>query len=377
MNEFKMIYRVLNACNGWSNVKVLLCFVLLISPFPVQSNTLASANNAVILMYHNVSNDTSPLTSVSPDVFKKHMEYLADNDFSVWPLSKVLKYLESAQSLPDRTVVITFDDAYASVYTQAFPILKAKGWPFTVFVTTQYISDANKNFMSWEQLREVQQSGAEIGNHSNTHAHLIRKHKDETQKQWKHRIIDEIIQAQSILEQRVATPIKVFAYPYGEYSKSLKEIIRELGYTGVGQHSGVMSRTSDFQAIARFPMATGYAGMDDFALKVAAIDLPVTILSPADGVLTNSHEVPELKLKLLPADYNKSDFACYVTGQGRANVFWVNFEKGIVSIMANDDLKAGRTKFNCTAPSGSEMNVYYWFSFLWMKPEADGSWYSE
>lgn len=370
-----MIYIDFNACKKWSKAGVLLCLVLLISSVQAQSNVLT--NDAVILMYHNVSNDTSPLTSVRPEVFKQHISYLSDNNFSVWPLSKVLNYLESARSLPPKTVVISFDDAYTSVYTEALPILKAKGWPFVVFVTTRYISDANQNFMSWHQLRELQQFGAEIGNHSHTHAHLIRKHKGETQKQWKHRITDEIIQAKSILEQKVETPISVFAYPYGEYSNSLKDILRELGYTGLGQHSGVLSRTSDFQAIARFPMATGYDEINDFSMKIIARDLPVTILSPTDGVLSNRHKIPELKLQLVTGDYKKSAFACYVSGQGRASVSWVNFDKGIVSIKAKDNLKAGRTKYNCTAPSNREKNIYYWFSFLWMKPESDGSWYQE
>ncbi|MCW9047666.1 MAG: polysaccharide deacetylase family protein [Gammaproteobacteria bacterium] len=324
-----------------------------------------------------MSNVSSPLTSVRPEIFKQHINYLVDNNFNVWPLSKVLNYLESARSLPPKTVVITFDDAYASVYNEAFPVLRAKGLPFTVFVTTQYIGDANQNFMSWNQLRELQKMGAEIGNHSHSHAHLIRKHKNETQKQWKYRVTNEINQAQFILEREVSTPIRVFAYPYGEFSNSLKEILRDSGYIGLGQHSGVLSRTSDFQAIARFPMATGYDEINDFAMKIITRDLPVTILSPVDGVLLNQHKLPELKLQLLSGDYNKSAFACYATRQGRAIVSWENFDKGIVNITAKENLTAGRSKFNCTAPSNSEKNVYYWFSFLWMKPEPDGRWYQE
>ena len=370
-----MICRECNACNKWSKVNVLLCLALLLGSVQVQSNV--TANDAVILMYHNVSNDSSPLTSVRPEVFKQHITYLADNNFNVWSLSKVLYYLESAHSLPPKTVVITFDDAYTSVYKEAFPVLKAKGLPFAVFVTTKYISDANQNFMNWNQLRELQQFGAEIGNHSHSHAHLIRKHKNETHKQWKHRISGEIINAQSILEQNVEAPIRVFAYPYGEFSNSLKGILRELGFIGLGQHSGVLSRTSDFQAIARFPMATGYDEIDDFSMKLVTRALPVTILSPTDGVLSNRHKLPELKLQLLAGDYKKSAFACYVSGQGRASITWENFDKGIVSIKAKENLKAGRSKYNCTAPSINEHNIYYWFSFLWMKPEADGSWYRE
>lgn len=348
---------------------------MLLGSAQVQSNV--STNDAVILMYHNVSNDSSPLTSVRPEVFKQHIAYLADNNFSVWPLSKVLNYLQSSRPLPPKTVVITFDDAYTSVYNEAFPILKAKGLPFAVFVTTQYISDTNQNFMSWNQLRELQQFGAEIGNHSESHAHLIRKRKNETQKQWKHRITGEIIQAQSILERNIERPIRVFAYPYGEYSNSLKEILRELGFIGLGQHSGALGRASDFQAIARFPMATGYDEINDFAMKLNTRALPVTILSPTDGLLSSRHKLPELKLQLLAGDYKKSAFACYVSGQDRASISWDNFDKGIVSIKAKNSLKAGRTKYNCTAPSNSEKATYYWFSFLWMKPEPDGSWYRE
>lgn len=379
INEYEMICRDFNVCNKWSKVNIFLYFVFLFSSFQAQSEVWpnVSTNDAVILMYHNVSNDSSPLTSVRPEVFKQHIAYLIDNDFSVWPLSKVLKHLEYARSLPPKTVVITFDDAYTSVYKEAFPILKEKRLPFAVFVTTQYISETNQNFMSWNQLRELQQFGAEIGNHSNSHAHLIRKHTNETQKQWKRRITGEIITAQSILEQNIETPIRVFAYPYGEYSTSLKEILRELGYTGLGQHSGVLSRASDFQAIARFPMATGYDEINDFAMKLVTRALPVTVLSPTDGVLTNRHNIPELKLQLLAGDYNKSAFACYVSGQGRAIISWENFDNGIVSIKAKSNLTAGRTKYNCTAPSNTHKNIYYWFSFLWMKPEPDGSWYRE
>ena len=80
-----MICSVFKVCKQWSKVNVLLCFVLLISSAQVQSNI--ATNDAVILMYHNVSNDSSPLTSVKPDVFKQHIAYLAENNFSVWPLS--------------------------------------------------------------------------------------------------------------------------------------------------------------------------------------------------------------------------------------------------------------------------------------------------
>jgi len=343
----------------------------------VQATSIESNDHAVILMYHHVSTDTPPVTSVTPERFEQHIEYLLDHNFNVWPLSKVLTYMVSNRPLPPRTVVITFDDAYKSVYTEAFPILKSNKLPFTVFVTTGYISDDNFNFMSWDQLRDIKLSGGELGNHSDSHAHLIRRNNNETRHQWHTRVRNEIITAQTKLEEQTGNHLKAVAYPYGEYSTELKVILRELGYFGLGQHSGVMHRQSDLLAIPRYPIACGFDGLDDFSLKVSSLALPVTVVSPGNGVLNKDTKIPELNLHLHKGDYSKRDFACYASGQGKIKLQWINKERGLVSVKANKTIEPGRTKYNCTAPSLSQKNVFYWFSYLWMKPQADGSWYVE
>jgi len=342
-----------------------------------QATSFESNDHAVILMYHHVSTNTPPITSVKPERFKQHIQYLVDHKFNVWPLSKALRHLASNRPLPPKTVVITFDDAYKSVYTEAFPILKSYQLPFTIFVTTSYISDDNLNFMSWDQLREIKLSGGELGNHTDRHAHLIRRKNNETRHQWRTRVRNEIVTAQTILKAQTGNSLNAVAYPYGEYSTELKIILRELGYFGLGQHSGVMYRQSDFLAIPRFPIATGYDGLDDFALKVSSLALPVTVVSPDNGVLNKDTKIPELKLHLHKGDYSKIDFACYASGQGKIQLQWINKERGLVNVKANKPISPGRTKYNCTAPSLNQKNVFYWFSYLWMKPQADGSWYVE
>lgn len=342
-----------------------------------QSMPVQSGSNAVILMYHNVSDDTHPSTSVTPARFKQHLQYLVDNEYTVWPLFKTLVYLATGKSLPAKTVVLTFDDAYRSVYDEAFPLLKEKGWPFTVFVTTQYITEGYNNFMSWEQLREIQQFAGEVGNHSFSHPHMVRKRHDESGAQWTERITHEIVEAQNVLRQQLGRPVWAVAYPYGEYSKEVKDILWHLGYFGLGQHSGVVSHDSDFHAIPRFPMAAEFDGLADFAMKVAAKNLPVTVISPADGVISKDVDIPVLTMKLKSGDYNKAALSCYASGQGRIQLYWLDEDRDMVSVSANKTISPGRTKYNCTAPSKTEKNVYYWFSFLWMKPKADGSWYKE
>jgi len=352
---------------------IILCFSL----FICYCGAVAAANNAVILMYHNIDTGTAPGTSVTPERFRQHIAYLSDNGFTVWPLFKTLVYLANGKPVPDKTVVLTFDDAYRSVYDEAFPLLKARGWPFTVFVTAQYMSEGYSNFVSWQQLREMQDSGAEVGNHSFTHRHLIRHRSDETRVQWRERIIDEIERAQFILQQNVSKPVRVVAYPYGEYSKELTVLLRELAYFAVGQQSGVVSSASDFQALPRFPMATGFDGMEDFAIKVSAKDLPVTVLSPDNGIVSKDTDIPVLVMRLENGDYEKAGLRCYASGQGKINVDWLDRENSVVVVRAKQNINPGRVKYNCTAPSRSEKGVFYWRSFLWMKPAPDGRWYKE
>ena len=347
----------------------------LVNAVPVAS-ALAD-DSAVILMYHNVSDEAPAATSVSPITFKRHMQYLADNNFTVWPLFKTLNHLATGKTIPAKTVVLTFDDAYRSVYQQSFPVLKEKGWPFTVFVTTQYLGEGYRNYMSWQQLREIKKFGGEVGNHSLSHPHFVRRRKNETEAQWRERIIYEVKQSQDILQQNVGDPIRVVAYPYGEYSKQVKEIIRQLGYFGLGQHSGAVSRVTDFQAIPRFPMATGFDDIVNFAIKVAVKNLPVTVLSADDGVVSAALAIPVLKLRLEAGDYKRSELRCYTSGQGQIKLEWSSEDETVVNVSAHETIKPGRTKYNCTAPSATEADIFYWFSFLWMKPEANGRWYRE
>ncbi len=344
---------------------------------PVMASTSPVPGSAVILMYHHVSETTPAITSVTPDTFTSHLDYLQENSFSVWPLEKVLKHLVNDKVLPDKTVVITFDDAYISVYETAYPELKKRGWPFTVFVTTQYINTGYKNFMSWQQLQEIESNGASIGNHSHRHPHLIRHRQNETQQEWLQRAITEIDTAQSILKEKLQYPLPVFAYPYGEYSTEIQSLLQRSGYYGIGQHSGAVGATSNPYALPRFPMATGFDDMENFAIKVNSKPLPVIASLPADGVLTAEDDVARLQLIVADGDYNRSRLACYASGQGRIQAQWHETDNQRLLVEAAQILQPGRTKFNCTAPSLSRKNTFYWYSFLWMKPEADGNWYQE
>jgi peptidoglycan/xylan/chitin deacetylase (PgdA/CDA1 family) len=280
--------------------------------------------------------------------------------------------------LPDRTAVITFDDGYVSVYDTAMPMLAERDWPFTVFVSTDYVDGGYGAYLTWDQLRELSANGATMGNHTRSHAHLIRREAGESPEQWQQRIDDEIGSAgQRLTEELGDRAIPVLAYPYGEFDSDVKTIATNHGLYALGQHSGAVGRESDLLAIPRYPVATGYDELVDFSLRVYSRALPATPLDNPDIVLSGGAVRPSLRLEIHPGDFRISELACYATGQGIMDLTWEGNEQQIALVQPRQAINAGRTKFNCTAPSASENGVYYWYSYLWIKSYEDGTWPAE
>ena len=206
---------------------------------PLRADSSESSDGrAVILVYHHIGTTTPASTSVTPERFASHLDLLAAGGYRVVPLADVVEALRSGKALPDRAVVLTFDDAYRSVYTEAFPRLRHRGWPFTVFVNTDAVDGRHANTMNWNQLREIEDGGGTAGNHSRTHDHLVRRRDGETREQWRRRVGDDIVWARRRLEAELAAPLDMFAYPYGEFTAELEALVRGLGLAAVGQQSG-------------------------------------------------------------------------------------------------------------------------------------------
>ena len=95
------------------------------------SQMAIAADHAVILMYHRFGEDAIPSTNIRLEQFDRHLKILTNGGYTVWPLGKIVTHMQTNQPLPDRTVGISVDDAYLSVYTEAWPRLKEKGLPFS------------------------------------------------------------------------------------------------------------------------------------------------------------------------------------------------------------------------------------------------------
>jgi peptidoglycan/xylan/chitin deacetylase (PgdA/CDA1 family) len=334
----------------------------------------AAPPSAVVLEYHHVATDTPASTSITPDAFEAQMDYLADNGFEVRPLDQLVARLRAGKEVPDKAVALTFDDAYRSVHTEAFPRLQERGWPFTVFVSTGYIDQGYDGYADWDALREMADAGVTIANHSVNHPHLARPRQGESEADWRARARREITQAQDRLEREVGDVAKLFAYPFGEFSPPLQRIVSDLGFVGLGQQSGAFGPGSDFTALPRFPFSGSSPSLETFAIKVGSRPLPLRAVEPASGVLGADAQRPTLRLTL-GEGVRPGSVSCFVHG-ARVPVERVQQDPPVLAVRAEQPLQPGRTKYNCTAPvSGADR--WHWYSFVWMKPLPDGSWYTE
>lgn len=333
-----------------------------------------AGGSGVILVYHHIDTATPEMTSVTPERYREHLDHLEEHDFNVWPLPRLLEAAQQDEPIPDKTVAITFDDAYQSVYDEVFPLMQERDLPFTVFVPTDPIGGLDI-YLDWDELREMEAAGVTLANHGVNHAHMAHPRQGESRDEWLARMEHEIVTAQDELEAELDDPARIFAWPYGESSPDVEELLLDLDFLGVGQHSGAVAAYShNFASLPRFPMTTGFDDLESFALKVRTRPLPVRRTEPVSGVLPPDAEYPEIRLTLDAGDYRQGQLSCYARGRALDTEI-IDNDSLVVRARATDPVPVGRTPFNCTAPSASD-NRWYWFSFLWMKPQEHGRWYT-
>ncbi|MEQ8515183.1 MAG: polysaccharide deacetylase family protein [Chromatocurvus sp.] len=333
-----------------------------------------AAEHGVILMYHHVDEATPASTSVTPAQFRRHLDYIEDNGFVVVPLPELLAGVYGGGDVVDNAVAITFDDAYESVYLEALPELKSRNMPFTVFVATAAVDQNHDTSLSWEQLRQIAASGiATFGAHSVTHEHLLRGSEHGVTSAWTARVSAEIDDSVERLEKQLpGVAIHSFAYPFGEYSSALQDLLASRGLYGLAQRSGALGPLTPPTAIPRFPMATGYDSTERLATALNARPLPVEPVAAGDALLAEGSALPGTLRFRLAADgpYRRNALACYSIGGETLKVDQAADEFTV----AVPRLRAGRNKINCTAPSAARQGEFFWYSHQWILADEEGVW---
>lgn len=343
--------------------KTILTYLLaLLGLAPLKALAADSFN---ILLYHHISSTMPRSTSVTAQEFEGHLKFLKDNGYTVVALADALEAVQGGTSLPDKAIVITFDDAWRNIYQQGFPLLKKYDYPFTVFVNTDPIDQKNRHAMTWDMLRELKEYGVTLANHTRDHAYLVRKpHYDEA---WLTQTLANIDYAQKRLTQEVGEVPKWLAYPYGEYNDLLKNALKEKGYLAFGQQSGGVAGFSDWQALPRFPAAGIYSNLKSLKTKLASQPFPADYSQFNNPVIrTDEGESvqPVLDVALTKAQRLgvRQQLSCFILGDRTAPTWQ---DKLNFTIKAAKPMGKGRNRYNCTAPIWGQKN-YYWLSHQWL-----------
>jgi len=335
--------------------KLPLILILLIPP------QLYAAESAVVFMYHRFGESAYPSTNITLEQFDAQLDFLEENNYRVISLSALVKAIQKKQTLPDRTVALTADDAYLSIYTEAYPRLKSRGWSMTIFVNTDPVDQKVAGYLNWEQMREMKANGMAFSNHGSSHDNLRLKKKTESHAMWRERVVEEIEHAQKRLQEELGkdtnSAARLFSYPYGEFNVKLSQLVSGLGYTAFGQQSGAIGYTSDTSNLPRFPIAEQFASLKQFSVKAAALPMPINRIDPEESELGRENP-PTLTLHF----ERPLVVSCFV-GSGDPLEVVAKTDLSL-TVRANRPIRIVRDRYNCTAPS-LQQGRWYWYSHPW------------
>jgi peptidoglycan/xylan/chitin deacetylase (PgdA/CDA1 family) len=214
--------------------------------------------NIPILLYHSIARTVPPhfqRWSLHPDDFTAQMALLYKLGYTPIQVSRLAAVLvDRNQDLPERPVLITFDDGLADFHANALPVLRRYDIPATLYITTAYIGSTSRwlaregaadyPMLTWEQIAECAACNVEIGAHSHTHAQL------DTLPLLKAE--DEILRSRALLEEHLDAKVFSFAYPHGFSSPAIRQCLPQAGYTSaVGVKHAMSSLSDDRFALAR------------------------------------------------------------------------------------------------------------------------------
>ena len=349
--------------------------ILLIGLISVYSHTSfgQTIQHGVILQYHHVNSHTPAVTSISPQKFEEHLELIESQGFQVLPLETMINQIKLGVAFKSNTLAITFDDNYRSIYENAFPLLKQRGWPFTIFVNPKDIKSSNNGFiLSWDELKEMKHNGATIANHTQSHWHLLKREKNESKKAWQDRIKQDIQAAQHKLEAKLGKTPKWLAYPYGEFNEDLKKLTQSMGYLGFSQQSGPINHTTNWQSIPRFPASGVYANMVTLKTKLNSQAFEIYSEKPFNTVRKVGDQAPTLELIINKHNIRHTQLNCFFAGKKIYSEVRMTDTTLIINAQYEGKLPFGRSRYNCTAPAIN--GGYYWYSMPFVATNENDQW---
>lgn len=265
-----------------------------------------------VLGYHDFS-ETAPETEmmIRTSKFRKQMEAIKNLGLPVIPMADFQAWKRGEKDIADKSIVITIDDGWKAVYTEAYPILKEFGYPFTLFLYKNYVDGGGKA-LTTPMIEEMQKNGATIGSHSVSHPYpgTVKSNRRQGTEVFDKFLRKELGESKRFLESKFGARITTYAYPGGFHTEEMFPLADEFGYEHLFTVlPGKIRRSHDDRVLPRyiilgthdriFDLATGFNEVAATATIDSAVIAPQNTpfpVRPEPGSLIDS------RLPLLSAD---------------------------------------------------------------------------
>jgi peptidoglycan/xylan/chitin deacetylase (PgdA/CDA1 family) len=267
-------------------------------------------SEVIVLCYHRFEDKPKDSLAINPADFEAQMQALKDNGITVISMEDFLAWRRGEKGIPEKAAIISIDDGYLSGYNVAWPILNRFGYPFTMFIYTDYVKGGPKSggqSISWDQLAEMRDAGVDIEGHTVSHSSLNAR-KGKTDEQYLAWLKGEIVGSKELLEKNLGIQVKAFAYPYGLHNQTVRDVVKQAGYEAaftvwgrriaygadpliIGRYAIESTKPNVFEEAVNFKGAV--EGGNTGVMPAAA----TMVTQPMDGE-TVTDSLPEIKANL-------------------------------------------------------------------------------
>ena len=199
-------------------------------------------------MYHEVNDQLSNSLYLSVEDFISHLDYFEEAGITPISMQQLYDHWVNEAPIPEKPIVLTFDDGYESMYTTVYPLLKERGWSGTFFCITA--ARWSENFLTSEMIFEMAANGMEIGSHTKSHSELDTLTGDDL---W-----HELADSRDALSTLTEKDVNILCYPSGRYNAETRSTAEEVGYIcAVTTNSGIAAESQGLYTLKRIRISAG------------------------------------------------------------------------------------------------------------------------
>lgn len=309
---------------------------------PAEELSLAQSS-AVVFVYHRIGEDRFQESNLPFEQFEEHVQAMTLEDYNVLPMADMLYAIKEGQTLPERSIVITFEGAYKPTLDAALPLLIAHKIPFTIFLSPERVDWQSDKYLSWAELKKLKKKHKKLisfGLIPGKYDHLAEDHMET----YSHMVNYGLGRFREELDIKPA----YITYPYGEFTADIQMRVKEYEFDAAfGQQSGVVYEGSDFYALPRFSMTSSFGGLDRFQLTAGSKALPVVLENPYQSLIQDLPEDADIRFSVKKNIPNLDKISCFASSIGKIEVAR---DGQNIALHIPKTWLADKLRVNCTLP---------------------------